>query len=91
MEAMENEVKKCLVQATFGGKPLWSYRGIKEADFLFDDEDEINNFMGLSEEGKLECDLSYSVKTNAISRELHSVACTAKFYRKVRPGLQTPS
>ncbi len=73
MEAMAAEVKKCLVQATFGGKPLWCYRGIAESDFLFDDEEELNNFMGLSEEGKLHCSLSYRINRNHILEELHVV------------------
>ena len=38
IEHMADEVSKCLQTATFGGKLLQCYRGIKPKDFLFDDE-----------------------------------------------------
>ena len=38
MEAMAEEVRKCLNQATFGGNPLLCYRGIKPDQVVFNDE-----------------------------------------------------
>ena len=47
MEHICEEVQKCLEQASFSGKPLQCYRGIKTKD-LFDDE----KTLALSEDGK---------------------------------------
>ncbi len=44
MEHMADEVLKCLQTATFGGNPLLCYRGIKQKDFLFDDEESLHAF-----------------------------------------------
>ena len=52
MEHMCEEVRKCLEQASFSGKPLQCYRGIKTKDFIFDDEKNLKMFLALSEDGK---------------------------------------
>ncbi len=52
MERVADDVKDCLKQATFGGKPLLCYRGIKPDDYIFTDEGKLKNFLQLSEENK---------------------------------------
>lgn len=53
MESMASEVTKCLSSASFGGKPLFSHRGIQPDHFLFDDEDNLKEFLKLTEEQKM--------------------------------------
>ena len=53
MEHMAEEVRKCLIEGSFGGNPLMCYRGVKENNRLFVDEEELQSFLTLSEEGKL--------------------------------------
>jgi len=43
MEAMAEEVRQCINQATFGRNPLFSYRGVKE--FTFSDEEALQNLL----------------------------------------------
>ena len=50
METMASEVVQCINHGSFGGKPQLCFRGIKERDFLFHDEDTLHNFLALSEE-----------------------------------------
>ena len=53
MEHMAEEVRKCLIQGSFGGSPLMCFRGVKEDNQVFVDEEEMQSFLSLSEEGKL--------------------------------------
>ena len=53
MEHMAEEVRKCLIQGSFGGSPMMCYRGVKEDSGLFVDEEALQSFLSLSEEGKL--------------------------------------
>lgn len=62
MEHMVKEVTTCLRTAKFGGKPLQCYRGIKSEDFLFCDENVLDNFLSLSESGKMQFAENYRVK-----------------------------
>ena len=52
MESVAEEVRKCITQGSFGGKQLLCYRGIKQNEYIFDDEKEMQDFLSLSEEGK---------------------------------------
>lgn len=52
MESVAEEVRKCIIQGSFGGKQLLCYRGIKQDEYIFDDEKEVQNFLSLNEEGK---------------------------------------
>ena len=49
MEAMAKEVVHCLSQGNFGGKPLSSLRGVKDDEYIFDDEADMKEFLALSE------------------------------------------
>ena len=40
MESVAEEVRKCIIQGSFGGKQLLCYRGIKQDEYIFDDEKE---------------------------------------------------
>ena len=71
MEHMADSVSRCLQEATFGGKPLLCYRGIKCKDFLFDDEDSLTTFLSLSEQGKEEFTKSYKVGSCDLLTQLH--------------------
>ena len=53
MEHMAEDVRKCLIQKSFGSSSLMCYRGVKEENRLFVDEEELQSFLSLSEEGKL--------------------------------------
>jgi len=73
-EAIAEEVRQCLDQATFGRNPLLSYRGVKE---FISDEEVLQN-LTLSEE-KSESDAFYASNRNPISDEI----CKS---RGIRPG-----
>ena len=54
MEHVAEEVRKCIIQGSFGSRPLMCYRGMKPSDNVFMDEKEVQDFLSLSEKGKLE-------------------------------------
>ena len=74
MEKMASEVKACLNCATFGGNSLQCYRGIKQEDYFFTDEDTLHHFLSLSEEKKDQFPNSYSF--NITSSFLNKLCCT---------------
>ena len=47
---------------------------IGRENFIFDDEEEIHNFLALTEQRKLECPLVYKTRRNALSAELSNVS-----------------
>ena len=55
MEAMANykEVEECLKTAEFFGKPLQCFRGLRSEDYIFNDEEQLKDFLALSEERKV--------------------------------------
>ena len=52
MESVAEDMRRCIIQGSFGGKPLLYYRGIKTSEFVFDDEKQMQGFLSLNEEGK---------------------------------------
>ncbi len=52
VEYMCEQVKKSLSTASFGGKPFQCYRGIKQEDCIFTDEEKLKNFLALTEDLK---------------------------------------
>jgi len=67
MESVAEEVRKCIVQGSFGSHPLQCYRGVKPSDYVFNGEKELQNFLSLNEEGKLDFSPStYSVQDGNI-------------------------
>ncbi len=55
MEYMCNEVQKCLSTASYGGKSLQSYRGVKREDWVFTDEEQLKKFLAITEDLKDNC------------------------------------
>ena len=50
IESMAEEVKKCLQQGSFGRHTLKAFRGVKEEQYTFSDQKELENFLSLGEE-----------------------------------------
>ena len=53
MEAMADEIRKCLLYGSFGGASLLSYRGVKASDFVFTDEQCVVTFLQMNEDSKI--------------------------------------
>ena len=50
MEFMANKVKTCLEKVQYGGKPIHIQRGVgKDENFVFNDEEQLSNFLARSE------------------------------------------
>lgn len=62
MEEMADEVRIVFGQAKFAGNPILCVRGLKGEDYIFDDEEEMDNFLPMNEQQKVECPLTYEVK-----------------------------
>ncbi|CAG2190070.1 unnamed protein product [Mytilus edulis] len=60
MELMAEQVISCLRSAKFGQNQFYCFRGVKD-NFIFDDEDDLRNFIKLSEHGKNECAKEFKV------------------------------
>ena len=54
MERMTDEIRGCIIQGSFGARPLHAFRGVKPCDFIFTDQDELQTFLDLSEQGKMQ-------------------------------------
>ena len=51
MESVAEEVRKRIVQGSFGGHPLQCYRGVKQPEYVFNDEEKLRS---MNKEGKLD-------------------------------------
>ena len=72
MEAVAEDVRKCLVQASFGGRHSMCYRGVKPDDYVFSDEEQLQSFLSLSEDGKQHYSpAAYSVNKGEVLHSLH--------------------
>lgn len=68
---MADKVRIIFGQAKFAGQPILSVRGLKDRDnYVFNDEEDMHNFLAMNEQCKMECPLSYKVAKNVISQEL---------------------
>ena len=63
MEAMAEDVRKCISCARFGDSFISCFRGIAK-NVMFDDEFKLKEFLDLNEERKLECDWTYTPLKN---------------------------
>ncbi|CAB4026118.1 Hypothetical predicted protein [Paramuricea clavata] len=71
MEYMAREVQQCLERAQYGGRPIVTLRGIGfNEKFVFDDEEQLVNFLGRSERLKNEDDGHYYPKQNKLWQEV---------------------
>ena len=66
---MTTEVNKCLETATFR-KNLLCQRGIKQDQYLFDDEESLHTFLSLSEHNKQQYTNSYMVRDRELLNQL---------------------
>jgi hypothetical protein len=72
MEHMCEQASRCLQQASFGGKSLLCQRGITAGDFIFSDVENLQTFLGLSEDYKLSyTHRHYSANQNPLLESLH--------------------
>ena len=82
IEHVADQVCKCIRQGSFGGRSLLCFRGVRQEDCVFSDEEQLHTFLGLSEEGKsLFSPTSYSVVQGNVLR------CIA-FYWKLDSNFQ---
>ena len=71
MEVMAEEVWIVFGQAKFAGRLILSVRGLKDRDnYVFNNEEDMHNFLAMNEQHKVECPLFYKVANNFISHEL---------------------
>ena len=72
MERMADDVRACIIEGSFGSRPLRAYRGIKPCDYVFTDEKQLQTFFDLNEEGKIYYSpAKYAANRNDISSTLH--------------------
>ena len=71
MEFMANKVKTCLEKAQYGGRPIHTQRGIgNEDNFVFNNEEQLLNFLSRSEMLKSEYEGHYYPQKNKLWREV---------------------
>ena len=73
MEHMATNVVKCIKTGQFGKRPLLCYRGVEQKDYLFNDQDTLESFLGLSEQAKEDFCNKYKVKDCKLLHELHFI------------------
>ena len=71
LEHMAEEVRKCISQGSFGSKHLMCFRGIKPADHVFTDMNQVQSFLALNEKAKSQfMPSTYKAEDNHILRDL---------------------
>ena len=70
MEAMANEVINCIQQGKYSGEQISCYRGSRDEDYIFDDEEKLRRFLLLSEDEKQLCDWTYNPKDTKLHRDM---------------------
>ena len=71
MEFMANKVKTCLEKAQYGGRPIHTQRSIgNEDNFVFNDEEQLLNFLSRSEMLKSEYEGHYYPQKNKLWQEV---------------------
>ena len=71
MEFMASKVKTCLEKAHYGGRTIHTQRGIgNEDNFIFNDEEQLRNFLARSEMLKSEYEGNYYPRKNKLWREV---------------------
>ena len=65
---MADEVRIVFGQAKFAAQLIPSVQGLKDRDsYVFNNEDDMHNFLAMNEQRKMECPLFYKVAYNVIS------------------------
>ncbi len=52
---------------------MTALRGVKEEEYVFDDEKRLETFLSLNEAAKSNCKLSYSANKNSLKKQLSDV------------------
>eukprot|EP00112_Aurelia_sp_Birch-Aquarium-sp1_P021266 Seg568.7 transcript_id=Seg568.7/GoldUCD/mRNA.D3Y31 product=Vertnin protein_id=Seg568.7/GoldUCD/D3Y31 len=65
MEAMTMEVVTCLKSCQYAQKPVIAERGVKDKDYVFDDEEQLKEFLKFTEAKKADSELMYSVNESS--------------------------
>ena len=73
MENMAVAVSDCLKEVKFGGRYIDVFRGLKEDEWIFNDENELKEFLSLSEFNKEVSDMSYKVKNTPLLKQLNDI------------------
>ena len=73
MEKMAGDVIDCLKWVKFGGKFIEVYRGLKEDNWILNDEADVKKFLSLSEFGKEASGMSYRARRTPLVQSLHDV------------------
>lgn len=73
MEAMATEVVSCLSEASYGNHSLTSVRGVKDDEYVFNDEKFMRELLSLSEGKKETYSRSCKPDDNALCQELNAV------------------
>ena len=73
MEKMAEDVIDCLKSAKFGGQYIEVYRGLKEDNWIFNDEANLKKFLSLSEFSKEVSGMSYRARQTPLAKSLHEV------------------
>ena len=73
IENMAEDVINCIKTAQFGKKPLLCSRGVKQSDFIFDDESTMHSFLSLSEQGKENFKVKYKALPVDLLDQLHFI------------------
>ena len=72
MERMTKEIRGCIIQGSFGGRPLHAFRGVKHCNFIFTDQNELHTFLDLNEQGKMQfCPAKYTANGGEMLTTLH--------------------
>ena len=70
MEHMAQEVRQCLLHASFGQRQLQCFRGVQKKDYVFDDEEKMDTFLSLTKENKKAFTNVYSPTKSYIVNDL---------------------
>ena len=73
IEKMAEDVIDCLKWAKFGEKFIEVYRGLKEDNWIFNDEADVKKFLSLSEFSKEASGMSYRARQTPLAQSLHDV------------------
>lgn len=67
---MTNDLISCIGNGSYSEQPITTRRGIKDEEYIYDDEERLRSFLSLSEDAKQECEWTYETKDNALHKEM---------------------
>lgn len=73
MEQMAAAVNTCLKGASFGGRYIDVYRGLKENQWIFHDDTQLKTFLSMAEFSKEVSGMSYKARDTSLLQMLHDV------------------